>query len=416
MSTHRPRVRPLDAFVERRGREPVLALRDPEGLFEGLLVASPALAVLLPLMDGTRDRAEIAEAWTARTGLPLRVVDLERVLTDLEQRCVLEGPTADGARAAACEAWRALPARPPACAGTSYPEGAAECRTFLDGHEAASGVDGLEGVEAVLAPHIDLRGGGPCHGAAARALRASPAEVFVVLGTAHAPLRRPYALTTHDFRTPAGVVRTDRDVVERLARRGGGGLLEEDLAHRAEHSVEFQALWLAHVRGGGDGSQAGTSSPPRIVPVLVGSIGRAIATRTPPERDGAVADFVAALRELRDELGTRLALVASVDFAHVGPRYGGESAVTREELAAVMAADGPLLEAAARADAGAWFRALAAERDARNVCGAAPTWTLLAAIEGTGLEGRLLRHDEWEIDAGSHVSFAAMSFSRRRAR
>ena len=55
-----------------------------------------------------------------------------------------------------------------------------------------------------------------------------------------------------------------------------------------------------------------------------------------------------------------------------------------------------------------------AEGDARSVCGAAPTYVFLHAIAGTGLEGRVLRHDLWEIDAstGSHVSFAAVAYER----
>ena len=56
-------------------------------------------------------------------------------------------------------------------------------------------------VRAVLAPHIDPRGGFACHGAAIAALAACPAEVFVVLGTAHRPLYRPFALTTLDSAT-----------------------------------------------------------------------------------------------------------------------------------------------------------------------------------------------------------------------
>jgi AmmeMemoRadiSam system protein B len=406
MADPRPRLRALDAFVERRRGEAVLALRDPEGLFDGVLLASPALAALLPLLDGTREPAQVAAAWTERTGLPLLPADLEKVLADLRERLVLEGPAADAARAKALATWRALPARPAACAGSSYPEEPDACRDSLSRHEADAGdVPVPASVRAVLAPHIDLRGGGPCHGAAGRAYRRCDADVFVVIGTAHAALRRPFALTRHGFDTPLGRVETDRGLVERLSRRGGGGLLDDETAHRAEHSVEFQALWLAHVRAG--------AKPPRIVPVLAGSIGESIRRGRPPEERPEVADFVAALRELAREGGERVALVASVDFAHVGPRYGGDGPVKDGDLAAVLAADRPLLDAAARCDARGWFEALAAEGDRRSVCGASPTWTLLAALAGSGLSGTLLRHDEWEIDpeTGSHVSFAAMAFA-----
>ena len=410
MRERRPKLRPLDVVVERGGPGPRLALRDPEGLFDGSLVASPALAALLPLLDGTRTASEIARAWAERTGVPLPAEDLDRVLLDLEEKLVLEGPSAEAARERAIAAWRALKLRPAACAGVSYPEEPDACAETLARHESAAGkVSVPRRVAAVLAPHIDLRGGGACHGATAKALRRCPAEVFVVLGTAHAAIRRPFALTALDFETPLGTVETDRGIVERLSRRGGGQLFDDELAHRAEHSVEFQALWLRHAVGDRPGL--------RIVPVLVGSIGEAIRAGRSPREDPAVSDFAAALRELREEMGERVALVASVDLAHVGPRYGGEDPVNADELASVLAADRPLLDAARRVDAEGWFQGLSAEADRRNVCGAAPVYAMLLALEGSGLPGRLLRHDAWEIDpdTGSHVSFAAIAYGPARA-
>ncbi len=289
------------------------------------------------------------------------------------------------------------------------PTTAAACRRFLDAQlDAAGDVDLPARVRAVLAPHIDLRGGGACHGAAARALARCEADTFVVLGTAHAPLARPFALTSLDFATPVGTVRTDRDLVARLAAHGGGGLLDDELAHRGEHSVEFQALWLAHLFAG-----------PRvrrdiaIVPVLVGSLHARIDDGRPARSDARVADFVDALAGLVEERGDRIALVASVDFAHVGPKYGDPDPVTAARLAEVLAGDRVLLEHAAAVAPDAWLRALHAEHDARNVCGAAPTWTLLEVLRDRGLAGTVLRHDHWQIDPAtqSHVSFAAIAYA-----
>ena len=405
--SRRPRLRALDHFLERRDGEPVLGLRDPEGLFDGVLLASPALAWLLPLLDGERTAGEVASAWSERTGTTLPLEECLEVLADLDARLLLEGEAVDRARAKALAAWRALPARPPACAGHSYPASRGECEAFLARCEEAAGAVAVPpGTFAVLAPHIDLRGGGACHGAAAKAIRACDADVFVVLGTAHAAIRRPFALTTHDFDTPLGRVTTDRALVERLAARGGGALIDDELAHRTEHSVEFQALWIARTR-----------PKAAIVPVLVGSIGDAIRRGRSPGADPAVADFVGALRETLSEARGRVALIASVDFAHVGPRYGDAKPVDPATLAATMAGDEPLLDAAARVDAEGWARALSAERDRRNVCGAAPTYVFLSAISGERARGTLLRHDEWRIDPAteSHVSFAAMSFAREGA-
>jgi AmmeMemoRadiSam system protein B len=401
----RPRLRPLEAFPVRHEGEVRLALRDPEGLAPGVLVASPALAALLPLLDGTRDGAAISTAWRERTGGDLVASDLDDVLASLDESLLLEGARLDEARAARLATYRARARRPAVHAGEAYPETAPECAAFLDRHLAAAGDVALPAtVSAVVAPHIDPRGGGPCHGAAARAIARSPAEVFVVLGTAHAPLRRPFALTTLDFDTPLGALPTDRDLVRRLARSGDGSYLDDELAHEGEHSVEFQALWIRHVHAGRPGV--------RIVPVLVGSLHERIRDGRSPLSDAPVAAFVRALREIVADMGERVALVASVDFAHVGPRYGHPSGPDAAALARVLEGDRLLLSRAAARDAEGWIRGLHEERDARNVCGAAPTYVLLGAISGGASPGVLLRHDAWEIDpdTGSHVTFAAMAF------
>jgi AmmeMemoRadiSam system protein B len=407
----RPRLRPLESFPVRRGGRVHLAVRDPEGLSEGVLVASPALALLLTLIDGTRDARGIAQAWKGVTGEDLGPSDVERVLEDLDRNFLLEGGRAEGARAERLSAYRALPRRVAAHAGESYPEEAPALREFLSGHVRDAGEAPLpETVTAVVAPHIDLRGGGPCHGAAARALARSRADTFVVLGTAHAPLRRPFALTNADFDTPLGPVATDRDVVARLVRRGGGALLDDELAHVGEHSVEFQAVWLRHLHGEREGL--------RIVPVLVGSIHEHVVRGTSPAGDPAVSDFVGALRELVDEAGDSVAVVASIDLAHVGPRYGDPAPPDPAALERVREADAALLRCAVAADPEAWIRRLHDDGDAFHVCGAAPTYVLLKAIEGRGLAARLLRHDRWEIDpeTGSHVSFAAVAYGHDGAR
>jgi len=96
----------------------------------------------------------------------------------------------------------------------------------------------------------------------------------------------------------------------------------------------------------------------------------------------------------------------------MGPRYDHPEAPDTEAMASVMEADRRLLEDAQALDADAWFTHLHEEQNQRNVCGAAPTWTLLETLAGSSLESRLLCHDAWEIDptSGSHVTFAAVAW------
>lgn len=408
----RPRLRTTLTSVPARSEEgkDLLVFEDPEGLAPGRVAVARHFGFLLHvLLDGTRDRAGLLDDWKELTGSAIEAEQLDEILGQLDDALLLEGERVETARREALDAWRRLPRRPAAFAGVNYAAERDALAAQVARWREASGVDPVAGpVRAILAPHIDPRGGGPCHGAAAAALAASPAEVFLVLGTVHRPIRSPFALTTHDFETPAGVVPTDRGIVEHLAGRGGGNLLEEERAHATEHSVEFPAAWLRVVHA--------DRKDLRIVPVLVGSIHERILSGISPREDAATQDFAAAIRELLDEYGTRLALVASVDFAHVGPDYEDAPPPDAAALERVLDGDRRLLEHVLDLDAEGFFLALHEEQNVRNVCGCAPTWMLLAALEGRNLEGRLLRHDVLEINpsTGSHVSFAAVAWRERK--
>jgi AmmeMemoRadiSam system protein B len=381
-------------------------LEDLEGLSDKRVVLpEPLLPLLFFLLDGTRDAEGVASEWGRVTGRAIEPEALRAILAHLDDALLLEGDRVDAARREADDAYRALAVRPMVHAGEAYPREGAALLERVAQMRRESGIPAVEGpVRAVLAPHIDPRGGGPCHGAAIAAMAASPAEVFVVLGTAHQPLRRPFALTTKDFETPAGTLGVDRDLALRLASRGGGDLLSDERMHLGEHSVEFQAAWIRGIHA--------DRPAVRIVPVLVGSLHERIRSGGSPMEDAPVRDFVEALREVAAEEGERIAFVASVDFAHVGPAYGHDAPPDETTLEEVMAEDRRLLEHARGGDAEGWIGFLQHEQDRRNVCGAAPTYVFLRAIEGLGLEGEVLRHDLWEIhpESRSHVSFAAIAY------
>src|SRR5258708_36239068 len=93
-----------------------------------------------------------------------------------------------------------------------------------------------------------------------------------------------FTATRKDYMTPLGAVETDHDLVGRLAARyTQGDLFAEELLHRNEHSIEFQALFLAWALG---------TEGYKIVPILVGSFHEMTVNGTTPvsdERVGVVA-------------------------------------------------------------------------------------------------------------------------------
>ena len=137
------------------------------------------------------------------------------------------------------------------------------------------------GVGGLIAPHIDFHRGGPAYAWAYRDLaERCDADLFVIFGTCHAGMADPFALTRKDYDTPFGPARVDQDVVEALATRARQDCFGSELAHRNEHSIEFQAVFLNYLYGG--------RRDIRIVPVLTSFAHEALARGLVPDDDPRV--------------------------------------------------------------------------------------------------------------------------------
>src|SRR5260370_1941033 len=107
-----------------------------------------------------------------------------------------------------------------------------------------------------------------------------------------------------DYMTRLGASETDRDLVGRLAARyTRGDLFAEELLHRNEHSIEFQALFLAWALG---------TEGYKIVPILVGSFHEMIVNGTTPVSDERVGGVIAALKDELKGANPRVLIMAGV--------------------------------------------------------------------------------------------------------
>ena len=166
------------------------------------------------------------------------------------------------------------------------------------------------------------------------------ASRFVILGTSHYAGRTLFAATRKDFATPLGTVTTDRAFLDRLAARLAEDLYADEPLHRIEHAVEFQVVMLRHVLG----AERSFS----VVPILVSSFHEMILHGRAPADDPRVAGFVAALRATLADDERPTLVIAGVDFAHVGAKFGDEEGLTPELLAAHRG-QGPPADRRARA-------------------------------------------------------------------
>jgi hypothetical protein len=416
----RPQLRQPLEIVPAAAKEGLLfTLRDPEGF--GQMVVMPYGAVVLAaLMDGQHTLSEIQAAFQQQTGVLAPLADVEKVIRRLDEAYLLAGQRFDRYRREQVEAYLAGPVRPPSHAGGAYAEEPEALREQLaefftgDGGPGAIATDVVsDGPQlcGIVSPHIDLRRGGPVYAWAYRqVVERGGGDLFVIFGTAHNPMEQLFCVSRKDFDTPLGTVRTDRQFIDRLAGHLASSvageqldLFEDELVHRFEHSIEFQATFLQYVLG--------QRREFRIVPVLVGSFQEFLSDGMQPDESPEVQAFLAALRAAANQHQGKVCYVSAADFAHVGQRFGDQWLLDEKRLAEQSAEDHRLLEAVCRCDAAALFSQVAEQADRSRICGLSPTYIMLKLIDSA--RGEMLKYDQTvEPDGTSCVSFASVAFCR----
>ena len=401
-----PKLRPVEAFpTELNGRQ-VLCLRDPTHYAEVVLFVPLAAVEILRHFDGTHSVLDIQADYARRHGALLFREEVEDLIATLDQHYFLDSDRFAKYHEELREGFRRAPTRAAFLAGKSYPADPELLRRTLDeildhpeGPTATIGAH-PEPIRALIAPHIDFMRGAAGYAWAYQGLvERTGASVFVVLGTAHAGTSSPFAACAKDFETPLGVAQTDRDLLRELERRCPQLLAVDDIAHRAEHSIEFQVLFLQHLLG--------PTRSLRILPILCGSFHEWILSGRVPSGDPPVREFLDTLHDLLETRGDEICLVAGADLAHVGARFGDSDGITPDFLRWIESQDRQMLEPVAAGNPEGFFRFVSREGDRRRICGLPPIYTLLTVIRGH--TGRLLHYGQAPDPQGA-VTFCAMAF------
>lgn len=403
-----PRLRPLDLIATEWDGQQVVCARDYEGLLDSpVLLPLPVVLVAL-LLDGRREIRDVQAEYARVTGGALLPSwDLDRIIRGLDAHSLLDSPALDARRRERAAAYRAAPYRMMAHAGASYPADPGTLAAALERYLAvpptgpAGGAAGAPNgrLPGFLAPHIDFARGGPTYGRAYRALGDLPSGACVViLGVAHAGPPAPYVLTTKGYETPFGVVEVDRPLLQAVTARYPFDAFAYEPVHRSEHSIEFQALFLAYLARG---------RRLTILPVLCSSFD-VLCGRNTPAAVPEIEAFIGALRQGIATVDRPVYVVGGVDLSHVGPRFGDAEPVGPALAAAARASDLEALDAVAAGDAEGFWRAVMAENNRRHVCGLGAIYTAVRVL--APVRGRIVDYDQGVDPAGGLVGFSAVTF------
>jgi len=409
-----PKLRNLEFFPVREGETQSVGLRDPEGISDGILFLPPNIFYLVQFLDGQHTRNQIAGEYLKRFGEILMPQWVDKFIADLEEKLFLEGERFDATKQALLASFRTQPTRPAMFAGKSYEADPEKLRQQLDGFFRPKEGPGSSPSEcagrplkAVVAPHMEINTAGPIYAWAYKEVReAKTADVFVILGTARGVIETLFASTDKDFETPLGLVRTDREFLRLFRAHGGEVFFQDELAHRKDHAIEFQAVFLQHVLG--------AAKPVTIVPVLCSFSYLHFSHPDLLAQGQRIGQFLEAFRKTLAAFGKEVCFVVSGDLAHIGMRYGDLKPPTDFSFHKTMQSDLAMLKHAENGDAEAFLQFIQKEDDARRIGLLPPLYTMLKLLSnptGSASKGSVLRYDRATVDQyNSTVTYAAMAF------
>ncbi len=391
-------------------------LEDPEGFAAQTAVLSTWAYSLALLFDGRRSAVDAADAFLEKYSHAIQPEQALLLQNELEQAMFLNSSLFEEKLHKRLNDYLEMPSWPAAHAGSAYPADPTEMNaafeaffTAPDGPGALSEPLGAptDSVRAVIVPHIDLRVGGACYAHAYKELlTSSQAELIFILGVAHQSMGdQMFSVSQKDFETPLGAVRTNRDIAKRLHLASQTDELIAEMAHRGEHSVEFQAALIQSllVQRGGRAVE--------IVPILCGSIEQFLARDSNPFHDRDFMRFANALRAELETCGRKWCVLCSVDLSHVGPEFGHSSMIDARLLKPLERMDRKMLKMIETLDAESFYEEITRTQNSRHVDAVLSVLTMLSACRWMLKSGRLLQYDQM-LKAHSHsaVSYAAMAF------
>jgi MEMO1 family protein len=396
----RPRLRSLEAFPLEEDNQTVYGLRDRTGLVEQMLVVPAPAFFIISHFDGSHTLEEVGKAFSERFGSDIEEQDFREILDTLDAHLLLDSDHFQQWCEAEKSKYLSAPNRHCASAGGAYSDDPEKLRTDLDGilQRASAVQNGLGQPRGVVVPHIDYKRGTDCYAAVYSALKTvKPASTYVILGSNHYGGDSFYCATRKNFATPLGTVEVDQERLERLSTASREDMFAYECDHAREHSVELQAVWLAHLFG---------AENIKIVPIICGGFELMHYNGETPDKSEIVQAMVGTLRELLDESPGEVCLMAAADMSHIGQFFGDEEDLAEPWLKQIEQNDREILREAQSGSPASFFDRLYSDHNASRVCSASNLYTLKAVCD---VPGQLLNyHQAVEREAECAVTCAAL--------
>lgn len=353
----KPRLRPVRGFpanAQNEKGEPIqmLGLADATQISDKVCLMVPAVQLVLPLMDGSRD----LDAIVSQVGKGLTRPIVEQIVAQLDDAGLIEGPTFEAIFARMQKQFDESPTLPPASTAqfvdALVEEGVQTEKLAKDAGEAERDAYGAKRVgevfdqfiaealkdakdpsydtlpKAIVVPHLDYGRGWLNYASVYGRLRVvDRPDRIVILGTNHFGRSSGVVACDKGYQTVLGTCACDTQLLDALkaslGKADAAKLMEHRFDHEREHSIELQIPWIQHVFGG-DGSNF-----PKVLGILVHD--PAVNNGESYDGNGLALDpFVKALKSAIAQMPGKTLVISSADLSHVGPAFGDQTPLAGE--------------------------------------------------------------------------------------
>jgi len=400
-----PRLRQIEVYPIEHEGNPYYYLRDPLEVAARPIMLTPAEFLIASLFNGKSGMEEVRSNFALEAnGQRPTDEQIMAVLHHLQKNCYLDDAAFRLRFEEVRREFRDSSVRKAWHAGSAYSAEAGELKEQLDqfysdGAGALNGRFNDTNMKAIMVPHIDLRVDGPCYTHAYKYLiEHSDAELFIILGVAHNGGDDFLIASEKDFETPLGMVKTDREFIQRWNKRLGYNADREEFMHRSEHSIEFQLPFLQH----------GLKRDFKVVNILSGSLEYAL--------NYAEADYLSEVHRSLGALADTIAeeqkktlLILSVDLAHMGPKFGDPQRIDEIRADAIRRADKEMFRVMEAYDRDACVQLMQNDLFRRRIDACGAIYSLMTMYPN--LNGRTLSYGQnLQDDTGSIVTYGCMAF------
>jgi AmmeMemoRadiSam system protein B len=385
---YKPVLRYVDAIPSEHNGQPIFLLRDPLGFVEELIAIPRNMALILALMDGKHDLRDLQAEATKQVGQLVPLEEIVKIVKFLDERGLLWSKNFEEIKNKAYSKWFSLPFRPMAHANQAYPLSASEAKFFIEDILKLVNPDSSAPPKILIVPHIDIKAGAKAYAHSYNRFNIPEGSRVIVLGVGH-HLDFPYSVLTKDIATPFGIVKNDKGGLFYLNQSKRLELFPDHMAHKLEHSIEFQALFLHHL----------LKENFVLLPILVGPL------PTFFEKKELIEKFAEGIAELIDDTTY---IVLGIDFCHLGLRYGDPFEVSDAHIEKALEVDKTLIELTAKASTEEFIKE--AEKVApMKVCGISCLYLTNLILQKAGLKGEFQIYYQEVIPFGQGSAVSVVS-------